>query len=187
MFPSPPICIGRRAGTSSCRRGRCTAIRTTATHCKWLSTTSRTSSGVVRYALDHGYKGHRLTGHPHTAGYITGHNRAGDCCNALLAAAGFNLRQLLRFLSSAPYFFCARFYLRSRPPSILFRQPRPLSKSNNDFLTQLRQVGAIERFFEHILEVVVPRKIPNLPVCSEDPRCLSRGERKRVCSEDQPS
>jgi hypothetical protein len=54
-------------------------------------------------------------------------------------------------------------------------------------LAQLRQVGAIERFFEHILEVVVPRKIPNLPVCSEDPRCLSRGERKRVCSEDQPS
>jgi len=75
MFPSPPICIGRRAGTSSCRRGRCTAIRTTATHCKWLSTTSTTSSGVVRYALDHGYKGHRLTGHPHTAGYITGHKR----------------------------------------------------------------------------------------------------------------
>jgi len=120
--------------------------RSTATHCKWLSTTSRTSSGVVRYALDHGYKGTASPAIPHCGV----HHRAkrgrhrqdqtlvkaprGDCCNALLAAAGFNLRQLLRFLSSAPYFFCARFYLRSRPPSILFRQPRPLSKSNNDFL-----------------------------------------------------
>ncbi len=36
--------------------------------------------------------------------------RAGDRCNALLAAAGFNLRKLLQFLRSIPYlrdFFCA--------------------------------------------------------------------------------
>ena len=86
-------------------------------------------------ATDQGYKGHRVTGHPHTAVYITGQkrgvtekikrwlkrrtvvepiighakndgllgrnwlkDRAGDRCNALLSAAGFNLRQLLRFL-----------------------------------------------------------------------------------------
>src|ERR1700691_5530060 len=102
----------------------------------------------LRVAVDQGYKGHRLTGHPHTAVYITGQRRgvtdkikrwlkrravvepvighakndgllgrnwlkgrAGDRCNALLAAAGFNLRQLLRFLRSIPYFlrdfFCA--------------------------------------------------------------------------------
>ncbi len=54
-------------------------------------------------------------------------------------------------------------------------------------LAQLRQFGAIERFFEHILEVVEPRKIPNLPVCSEEPGRLSHGEGKRVCSEDQPA
>ena len=95
----------------------------------------------LRVAVDQGYKGHRLTGHPHTAVYITGQRRdvtdkikrwlkrravvepiighakndgllgrnwlkgrAGDRCNALLAAAGFNLRQLLRFLRSIPYF-----------------------------------------------------------------------------------
>jgi len=94
----------------------------------------------VRVAVDQGYKGHRLTGHPRTAVYITGQRRgvtdkikrwlkrravvepiighakndgllgrnwlkgrAGDRCNALLAAAGFNLRQLLRFLRSIPY------------------------------------------------------------------------------------
>src|SRR6202022_5040872 len=99
-----------------------------------------------RVALDQGYKGHRLTGHPHTAVYITGQKRgvtetikrwlkrravvepiighakndgllgrnwlkgrAGDRSNALLAAAGFNLRQLLRFLSSTPYFLRAFF------------------------------------------------------------------------------
>jgi transposase, IS5 family len=102
----------------------------------------------LRVAVDQGYKGHRLTGHPHTAVYITGQRRgvtdkikrwlkrravvepiighakndgllgrnwlkgrAGDRCNALLAAAGFNLRQLLRFLRSILYFlrdlFCA--------------------------------------------------------------------------------
>ena len=37
--------------------------------------------------------------------------RTGDRCNALLAAAGFNLRQLLRFLRGITYFlrnfFCA--------------------------------------------------------------------------------
>ncbi len=102
----------------------------------------------LRVAVDQGYKGHRLTGHPHTAVYITGQRRGvtdkikrwlkrravvepiighakndgllgrnwlkgrtGDRCNALLAAAGFNLRQLLRFLRGLPYFlrafFCA--------------------------------------------------------------------------------
>jgi transposase, IS5 family len=35
--------------------------------------------------------------------------RTGDRCNALLAAAGFNLRQLLRFLSHIPYFLRAFF------------------------------------------------------------------------------
>jgi IS5 family transposase len=35
--------------------------------------------------------------------------RAGDCCNTLLAAAGFNLRQLLRFLQRVPYFLRAFF------------------------------------------------------------------------------
>jgi len=95
----------------------------------------------LRVAVDQGYKGHRLTGHPHTVVYITGQKRgvtdkikrwlkrrtvvepiighakndgllgrnwlkgrAGDRSNALLAAAGFNLRQLLRYLRSIPYF-----------------------------------------------------------------------------------
>ena len=100
----------------------------------------------LRAAVDQGYKGHRLTGHPHTAVYITGQKRgvtdkikrwlkrravvepvighakndgllgrnwlkgrAGDRCNTLLAAAGFNLRQLLRFLKRVPYFLRAFF------------------------------------------------------------------------------
>jgi transposase, IS5 family len=99
-----------------------------------------------RVALDQGYKGHRLTGHPHTAVYITGQKRgvtdkikrwlkrravvepiighakndgllgrnwlkghAGDRSNALLAAVGFNLRQLLRFLNCLAYFLRAFF------------------------------------------------------------------------------
>ncbi len=99
-----------------------------------------------RVAVDQGYKGHRLTGHPHTAVFITGQKRgvtdkikrwlkrravvepiighakndgllgrnwlkgrAGDRCNTLLAAAGFNLRQLLRFLKRVPYFLRAFF------------------------------------------------------------------------------
>jgi len=106
----------------------------------------------LRAAVDQGYKGHRLTGHPRTAVYITGQRRGvteqikrwlkrravvepvighakndgllgrnwlkgrdGDHCNAVLAAAGFNLRQLLRFLRAAPFylraFFCALFSL----------------------------------------------------------------------------
>ncbi len=36
-------------------------------------------------------------------------SRTGDRCNALLAAAGFNLRQLLRFLNRVSYFLCAFF------------------------------------------------------------------------------
>lgn len=101
----------------------------------------------LRVAVDQGYKGHRLAGHPHTAVFITGQRRgvtdkikrwlkrravvepiighakndgllgrnwlkgrAGDRCNALLAAAGFNLRQLLRFLRGLPYFLRAFFY-----------------------------------------------------------------------------
>jgi IS5 family transposase len=100
----------------------------------------------LRVAVDQGYKGHRLTGHPHTAVYITGQKRGvtdkikrwlkrravvepiighakndgllgrnwlkgrtGDRSNTLLAAAGFNLRQLLRFLSRVPYFLRAFF------------------------------------------------------------------------------
>jgi transposase, IS5 family len=89
-----------------------------------------------RYAaVDQGYKGHHVEGHPHTAVLISGQkrgvtgkikrwlkrrtvvepiighakndgllgrnwlqHRAGDRLNALLSAAGFNLRQLLRFL-----------------------------------------------------------------------------------------
>ena len=110
-----------------------------------------------RVALDQGYKGHRLTGHPHTAVYITGQKRGvtdeikrwlkrravvepiighakndgllgrnwlkgrtGDRCNTLLAAAGFNLRQLLRFLNRCQY-FCALFSTHSWPPSIFSR------------------------------------------------------------------
>jgi IS5 family transposase len=37
--------------------------------------------------------------------------RTGDRSNTLLAAAGFNLRQLLRFLQRAPYFLRAFFRL----------------------------------------------------------------------------
>ena len=110
----------------------------------------------LRVAVDQGYKGHRLTGHPHTAVFITGQRRgvtdkikrwlkrravvepiighakndgllgrnwlkgrAGDRCNALLAAAGFNLRQLLRFLRGLPYFlrafFCAILFTLRTP------------------------------------------------------------------------
>ena len=101
----------------------------------------------LRVAVDQGYKGHRLTGHPHTAVYITGQKRGvtdkikrwlkrravvepiighakndgllgrnwlkgrtGDRCNTLLAAAGFNLRQLLRFLNHCQYFLRVFFY-----------------------------------------------------------------------------
>jgi transposase, IS5 family len=100
-----------------------------------------------RVAVDQGYKGHRLTGHPHTAVFITGQKRgvtdkikrwlkrravvepiighakndgllgrnwlkgrSGDRCNTLLAAAGFNLRQLLRFLNRCDYFLRAFFH-----------------------------------------------------------------------------
>jgi IS5 family transposase len=100
----------------------------------------------LRAALDQGYQGHRLTGHPHAAVYITGqrrgvtdkikrclkrravvepvigrtkndsllgrnwlHGRTGDRCNTLLPAAGFNLRQVLCFLSRVPYFLRAFF------------------------------------------------------------------------------
>lgn len=94
-----------------------------------------------RYAaVDQGYRGHCLEGHPHTAVYISGQkrgvtgkikrwlkrrtvvepiighakndgllgrnwlkDRAGDRSNALLAAAGFNLRQLLRFLRARTF------------------------------------------------------------------------------------
>jgi IS5 family transposase len=112
----------------------------------------------LRVAVDQGYKGHRLTGQPHTAVYITGQRRgvtnkikrwlkrravvepiighakndgllgrnwlkgrAGDRCNALLAAAGFNLRQLLRFLRGSPYFLHEFYYalLLTIRPSIL--------------------------------------------------------------------
>jgi IS5 family transposase len=101
----------------------------------------------LRVAVDQGYKGHRLTDHPHAAVFITGQKRGvtdkikrwlkrravvepiighakndgllgrnwlkgrtGDRSNALLAAAGFNLRQLLRFLKSVPCFLRAFFY-----------------------------------------------------------------------------
>ena len=101
----------------------------------------------LRVAVDQGYKGHRLTGHPHTAVFLTGQKpgvtdkikrwlkrravvepiighakndgllgrnwlkgRTGDRCNTLLAAAGFNLRQLLRFLKRFPYFLRSLFY-----------------------------------------------------------------------------
>jgi IS5 family transposase len=101
----------------------------------------------LRVAVDQGYKGHRLTGHPRTAVFITGQKRgvtdkikrwlkrravvepiighakndgllgrnwlkgrAGDRCNTLLAAAGFNLRQLLRFLHRCSSFLREFFY-----------------------------------------------------------------------------
>ena len=101
----------------------------------------------LRAAVDQGYKGHRLTGHPHTAVFLTGQKRGvtekikrwlkrraviepiighakndgllgrnwlkgrtGDRCNTLLAAAGFNLRQLLRFLKRVPYFLRPFFF-----------------------------------------------------------------------------
>lgn len=91
-------------------------------------------------AVDQGYKGHGVMGHPHTAVFISGQkrgvtarikrglkrrtvvepiighakndgllgrnwlkDRSGDRSNALLAAAGFNLRQLLRFLRAKPF------------------------------------------------------------------------------------
>jgi len=100
----------------------------------------------LRAAVDQGYQGHRLTGHPHTAVYLTGQKRGvtdkikrwlkrravvepvighakndgllgrnwlkgrtGDRCNTLLAAAGFNLRQVLRFLKRCQYFLRAFF------------------------------------------------------------------------------
>ena len=102
----------------------------------------------LRAAVDQGYKGDRLTGHPHTAVFLTGQKRGitekikrwlkrraviepiighaknegllgrnwlkgrtGDRCNTLLAAAGFNLRQVLRFLKRVPYFLRALFCL----------------------------------------------------------------------------
>jgi IS5 family transposase len=102
----------------------------------------------LRVAVDQGYRGHRLTGHPYTAVFVTGQKRGvtekikrwlkrravvepiighakndgllgrnwlkgrtGDRCNTLLAAAGFNLRQLLRFLKRLPYFFRCFFCL----------------------------------------------------------------------------
>lgn len=102
----------------------------------------------LRAAVDQGYKGHRLTGHPHTKVFITGQKRGvtdkikrwlkrraviepiighakndgwlgrnwlkgrtGDRCNTLLAAAGFNLRQVLRFLKRLAYFLRALFRL----------------------------------------------------------------------------
>src|SRR6202795_2180037 len=114
----------------------------------------------LRVAVDQGYKGHRLTGHPHTAVYITGQKRGvtdkikrwlkrravvepiighakndgllgrnwlkgrtGDRCNALLAAAGFNLRQLLRFLRGIPYFLCDFF----RPVLVTLPPPTTLA------------------------------------------------------------
>jgi IS5 family transposase len=101
----------------------------------------------LRVAVDQGYKGHRLTGHPRTAVFVTGQKRgvtdkikrwlkrravvepiighakndgllgrnwlkgrAGDRCNTLLAAAGFNLRQLLRFLNRCDHFLRSFFY-----------------------------------------------------------------------------
>src|SRR6202795_1037706 len=114
----------------------------------------------LRVAVDQGYKGHRLTGHPHTAVYITGQRRGvtdkikrwlkrravvepiighakndgllgrnwlkgrtGDRCNALLAAVGFNLRQLLRFLRGIPYFLCDFF----RPVLVTLPPPTTLA------------------------------------------------------------
>jgi len=114
----------------------------------------------LRVAVDQGYKGHRLTGHPRTAVFITGQKRgvtdkikrwlkrravvepiighakndgllgrnwlkgrAGDRCNTLLAAAGFNLRQLLRFLNRCNYFLRAFFHALLAP----FHQHAPLA------------------------------------------------------------
>ena len=113
----------------------------------------------LRVAVDQGYKGHRITGHPHSRVYITGQKRGvtekikrwlkrrsvvepiighakndgllgrnwlrgcdGDRSNALLAAVGFNLRQLLRFLRSVPYFlreFFRALLLTLRTPKTL--------------------------------------------------------------------
>jgi IS5 family transposase len=53
-----------------------------------------------------------VIGHAKNDGLLGRHwwkGRAGDCCNALLAAAGFNLRQLLRFLNRCKYFLRAFF------------------------------------------------------------------------------
>ena len=54
-----------------------------------------------------------IIGHAKNDGLLGRHwlqGRAGDRCNALLAAAGFNLRQLLRFLKGLPYFLREFFY-----------------------------------------------------------------------------
>jgi IS5 family transposase len=100
----------------------------------------------LRAAVEQGYKGHRLIGHPHTVVYLTGQKRGvtekskrwlkrravlepiighakndgllgrnwwkgrtGDRCNTLLAAVGFNLRQVLRFRKRRQYFLRAFF------------------------------------------------------------------------------
>jgi IS5 family transposase len=61
-------------------------------------------------AVDQGYKGHRLMGHPHSTVQITRQRRGvtekinrwqkgrnGDRSNVVFAAVGFNFRQLPRF------------------------------------------------------------------------------------------
>jgi hypothetical protein len=124
-----------------------------------INSNRKQNTTFINFQRRTGYKGHQLTGHPHTAVYITGQRRGvtdkikrwlkrravvepiighakndgllgrnwlqgrgGDRSNALLAAAGFNLRQLLRFLRSIPYFlrefFCA-LLITLRPPTTL--------------------------------------------------------------------
>src|SRR5258707_11209553 len=43
--------------------------------CETVSLVSLIDRSPLRAAVDQGYKGHRLTGHPHTAVYITGQKR----------------------------------------------------------------------------------------------------------------
>jgi IS5 family transposase len=57
--------------------------------------------------------------------------RTGDRCNTLLAAAGFNLRQLLRFLKRVPYFLRPFFFSLL---AVLNRQ-HSAPKSTHQFLT----------------------------------------------------
>jgi hypothetical protein len=124
----------------------------------------------LRVAVDQGYKGHRLTGHPRTAVYITGQRRgvtdkikrwlqrravvepiighakndgllgrnwlqgrAGDRCNALLAAAGFQ-SQAVAPLPARSLSFFARFFLRRSTHVTYTHYPRNVNSNSKRIL-----------------------------------------------------
>jgi IS5 family transposase len=63
------------------------------------------------------------------------HGRSGDRCNTLLAAAGFNLRQLLRFLKRMGLFLRAWFFALLAALQPLSLLPAPSPHHQNHFLT----------------------------------------------------